>query len=184
VPSVLSIVCSIVTPIAAPVASLAPPPAAPVTTLAPPTSRVRRRFGLHLGLNATLTFDASFGRFWYTGVSTQLTGIAALADSERNFVVSLVAFGGVALPLVDREAFRLTADITPALGFVRSAPVNFFTVGLLAGVRLVHRSGFTAALHLPLVGYAGAPQARRGSVYYYYLSALPSVPLVTVGYTF
>lgn len=148
---------------------------------APPASR---RFGVHLGLNATLTVDARFGRFLYTGLSTQLTGLGALADSERNYVVSAVVFGGVALPFVDNGRVRLTADVTPALGYVRSAPVQFVTVGLLAGVRLVHRAGFTAALHLPLVGYAGAPDAQRGSVYYYYLSAIPTVPLLTLGYSF
>jgi hypothetical protein len=35
-----------------------------------------------------------------------------------------------------------------------------------------------------VVGYAGAPDARRGSVYYYYLSAIPTAPLVTLGYSF
>ncbi len=148
---------------------------------APPASR---RFGVHLGLNATLTVDARFGRYFTAGLSTQLTGLGALADSERNYIVSALAFGGVALPFVDNGRVRITADLTPALGYVRSAPVQFVTVGLLAGVRLVHRSGFTAGLHLPVVGYAGAPDARRGSVYYYYLSAIPTAPLVTLGYSF
>jgi hypothetical protein len=143
-----------------------------------------RRYGIHLGLNATLTFDATWGRWVYTGLSTQLTGLGALFDPERNYVVSALVFAGVALPLVEREAFRLTVDGTPSVGFLRSAPVHFVTVGLLAGLRLVHRSGFTVALRLPVLGYAGAPQAARGSVYYYYLSAIPTVPLVSLGYTF
>ncbi|MFO0606027.1 MAG: hypothetical protein U0324_22770 [Polyangiales bacterium] len=158
--------------VAAQVAGAAAPPRAP------------RRYGVHLGLNATLMGDALIGRYAYVGIATQLTGVAAIFAPERNYVVSAVAFGGVALPLVERDALRLTADVTPALGVVHSAPVNLLTVGLLAGVRLVHRSGFTAALRLPLVGYAGSAQARRGSVYYYYLSAIPSVPILTVGYTF
>lgn len=162
--------------VAAQVAGATAPPAAP--------SRAPRRYGVHLGLNATLMGDARIGRYVYVGLATQLTGVAAIFDPQRNYVVSAVAFGGVALPLVERDALRLTADVTPALGVVHSAPVNFLTVGLLAGVRLVHRSGFTAALRLPLVGYAGSAQARRGSVYYYYLSAIPSVPILTVGYTF
>lgn len=165
--------------VAAQVAAAAPPPANN-----PPPARALRRYGVHLGLNATLTGDALIGRYVYVGLTTQLTGVGAIFAPERNYVVSAVAFGGVALPLVERDALRLTADVTPALGVVHSEPVNFLTVGLLAGVRLVHRSGFTAALRLPLVGYAGSPQARRGSVYYYYLSAIPSVPILTVGYTF
>jgi hypothetical protein len=179
VPTLLSIAFTIVAPVVLPAS--APPTVAPPTVTAP---RPLRRYGLHLGLNATLTFDATIGRYVYAGATTQLTGLGALADSERNYVVSALVFGGVALPLVERDSLRLTADVTPAVGFIHSAPVNFVTVGLLAGVRLVHRTGFTAAIHLPLVGYAGAPQARRGSVYYYYLSAIPTVPLITVGYTF
>jgi hypothetical protein len=183
VPSPLSLVFAFVAPVSlpAPSAPVTPPPTTAALASIP---RPMRRFGLHLGLNATLTFDASFGRYVYAGVTTQLTGLGALADPERNYVVSAVAFGGVALPLIERDALRFTVDVTPAVGFVRSAPVNFVTVGLLAGVRVVHRTGFTAALHLPVVGYAGAPQARRGSVYYYYLSAIPSVPVLTLGYTF
>jgi hypothetical protein len=35
--------------------------------------------GVHIGLNGTLTADLALGRFFY-GVSTQLTGMAALAE--------------------------------------------------------------------------------------------------------
>lgn len=150
----------------------------------PPRAAPRPRFGLHVGLNATLTFDAAVGRYAYGGVSTQLTGLGALADPQRNYVVSALVFGGAAIPVVERDALRLTVDVTPSVGWLYSAPVNMVTVGLLAGVRLVHRSGFTAALRLPLVGYAGSPQAPRGSVYYYYLSAIPTAPILTLGYTF
>lgn len=139
---------------------------------------------MHLGLNATLTADVAIGRFAYGGVSTQLTGVGALFDSQRNYVVSALLFGGVALPLIERSSLRLTADITPSFGWLYSAPVNLLSVGLLAGIRVVHRSGFTAALRLPVVGYAGSPQAPRGSVYYYYLSAIPTAPIITLGYTF
>lgn len=178
VPTVLPLVFAV----AAQVAAAAAPPASPAGPAA--AGPAARRYGVHLGLNATLLGDARVGRYGYVGLATQLTGLGALVAPERNFVVSAVAFGGVALPLVQRDALRLTADLTPALGVVHSEPVNLLTVGLLAGLRLVHRSGFTAALRLPLVGYAGSPQARRGSVYYYYLSAIPSVPIVTLGYTF
>lgn len=143
-----------------------------------------RRVGFHLGLNATLTVDLALGRYAYGGLSTQLTGLGALADPQRNYVVSALLFGGVAVPVVERASMRLTADLTPAVGWLYSAPVNMLTVGFLAGLRLVHRSGFTAAIRLPVVGYAGSPQAPRGSVYYYYLSAIPTAPLLTVGYTF
>ena len=143
-----------------------------------------RRYGLHVGLNATLTFDAAIGRYAYGGVSTQLTGLGALAEPQRNYVVSALLFAGAALPVLRRESLRLTVDVTPALGWLYANPVNMLSAGLLAGLRLVHRSGFTAALRLPLVGYAGSPQAPRGGVYYYYLSAIPTAPLITLGYTF
>ena len=143
-----------------------------------------RRVGVHIGLNGTLTADLALGRFFYGGVSTQLTGLAALAEPQRNYVVSALVFAGVALPLVERESLRLTADVTPSVGWLYSAPVNMVSAGLLAGVRLVHRSGFTAALRLPLVGYAGSPQVPRGSLYYYYITAIPTAPLLTLGYTF
>jgi hypothetical protein len=155
---------------------------APAAAQSPPPRAVR--VGVHVGLNATLAVDVLIGRIGYVSVATQLTGFGALADPQRNYIISALAFGGVALPLLDRPALRVTADLTPSLGYVRSAPVNFVTVGLLAGVRLVHRSGFTAALRLPVVGYAAAPQAQRGSALYYYLTAIPSVPLLSLGYTF
>jgi len=159
-----------------------PPQHEPLPQLEPP--RRARRFGVHLGLNATLTFDVALGRYFYGGASTQLTGLGALGDPKRNYTVSLLLFGGVALPLYESRNLRLTADLTPALGFTRSAPVNFLTVGFLAGLRLVHSSGFTVGLKLPLVGYAGSPTAQRGSLYYYYIQAIPTVPVLTFGYSF
>jgi hypothetical protein len=153
------------------------------TTAAPPAAPARR-FGLHLGLNATLTFDLSLGRWLYGGVTTQLTGVAFLANPDRNYVVSALVFGGVALPLVEGPSVRLTADVTPMASYFHSAPVNMLNVGLLAGLRMVHASGFTLALKLPLVGYAGAPDAQRGGLLYYYTGAIATVPLLTVGYSF
>jgi hypothetical protein len=167
----------------APVAPDAPSAVVPVAPTTDPAWRPRR-FGLHLGLNGTLLFDASFGRYAYTGFATQLTGAGAIADPSRNYVLSALAFGGVALPLVERASVRLTADVTPALSFFRSAPVNMLNVGLLAGVRLQHASGFTVALKLPLVGWAAAPDAQRASLLYYYIGAIVTVPALTLGYSF
>lgn len=162
----------------APTATSRPPP--PIEA---PAWRTRR-FGVHLGLNGTFTFDASIGRFLYVGATTQLTGLAAPFVPDRNFNLSLLAFGGVALPLVERESLRLTADIAPSFAYTRAAPVNLLSVGLLAGVRLVHRSGFTFAVKLPLVGYAGAPDAQRGGLMFYYINAIVVVPAITFGYSF
>ena len=144
----------------------------------------RRRYGLHLGLNGTLTFDFRLGQYFYGGLSTQLTGLGFVFDQNRNYVLSALAFGGVAFPLVDRSAMRLTVDVTPMASYFHSEPVNMLSVGLLAGLRFLHSSGFTIALKLPVVGYAGAPDAQRGGLLYYYIGAIPTVPILTVGYTF
>jgi hypothetical protein len=143
-----------------------------------------RRFGVHLGINATFAFDASIGRLFYAGVATQLTGLAAPFVPDRNFNLTLLAFGGVALPILERESLRFTADIAPSFGYTRAAPVNLLSVGLLAGVRLVLRSGFTFAVKLPLVGYAGAPDAQRGGLLTYYINAIVAAPAITFGYSF
>lgn len=155
----------------------------PVPPVEPPGWQPRR-FGVHLGVNATFTFDASIGRLFYVGAATQLTGLAAPFVPERNFNLTLLAFGGVALPILERESLRFTADITPAFAYTRAAPVNLLSVGLLAGVRLVLRSGFTFAVKLPLVGYAGAPDAQRGGLLMYYVNAIVATPVITFGYSF
>lgn len=143
-----------------------------------------RRFGIHLGLNATLTVDVSPTRWFQAGCTTQLTGLGYLFDSQRNWVASVLLFAGAALPLIEGSAVRLTADIAPMVSYFHSAPVNMFNAGLLVGVRLVHASGFTLGTKLPLVGYAVAPDAGRSGLLYYYTGAIPTVPLLTVGYSF
>ena len=107
-----------------------------------------------------------------------LAGIGALVDSSHNWVVSAQLFAGGSLPLVENANLRLTLDVTPALTYVYSAPVNLFSIGLLAGLRIVHSTGFTIALRLPLIGYAGSFEPSRGSLYYYYISAIPTVPVL------
>ena len=110
-----------------------------------------RTLGVHLGLNATLAFDARLGHWFYAEAATQLTGGGAIFDLPCNWVVTLLLLAGV---------------------------------GVLAGLRVVHKSGFTFAFKLPLIGYVGNPQAPRGGVEYYYVAAIPTVPLVTFGYSF
>jgi hypothetical protein len=185
--SVLAQTSSAASTLDAPPTSLAsdrtPSSSSPIEPAPTPSWRPRR-FGVHGGINLTLTFDATIGRFAYAGVATQLTGLAWFFAQERNFNLSLLAFGGVGLPIIEREDLRFTADITPALGYLHAAPVNLLSVSLLAGVRVVHRSGFTFSVKLPLVGYAGAPDAQRGSLLMYYVSAIVTVPVITFGYSF
>lgn len=164
-------------------------PMTPVTAtppaMEPPAPRwQRRRFGVHLGINATFLFDVTLGRYLYFGAATQLTGFGAIAAGERNFNLSLLAFGGVGLPVIETESMRFTIDAAPALTYTHAAPVNLLSVGLLAGVRLQHRSGFTFAVKLPLIGYAGAPDAQRGGLLMYYTNAIVTVPAITFGYSF
>lgn len=87
-------------------------------------------------------------------------------------------------PLLERANLRLTFDGGVHGLFLHALPVNDFGVGVLAGLRVVHKSGFTFAFKLPLIGYVGSPQAPRGGVEYYYVAAIPTVPLVTFGYSF
>lgn len=129
-------------------------------------------------------FDTTLRNLWYFGAATQLTGLAFIANTERNFNLSLLAFGGVAIPLVDNDSVLFSFDAAPAFTYTHAAPVNLLSIGLLAGVRLVHRSGFTFAVKLPLVGYAGAPDAQRGGLLMYYTNAIVTVPAITFGYTF
>lgn len=159
---------------------VAPPP--PPVDLRP-APRIRR-YGVHLGLNLTFTFDLSVGRYFYGGATTALTGLGVIGNPNGNYTLSLLAFAGVGIPLVERDSLRFTFDVTPELRYVHASPVNLLGVGLMAGVRLVHRSGFTFAVKLPLAGYAGAPDARRGSLLNYYISSIPTVPIITFGYSF
>jgi hypothetical protein len=157
----------------------------PVLIREPEQRRWRmRRLGVHLGINGTFTFDVSASNIWYFGAATQLTGLGFFFNTERNFNLSLLAFGGVALPIIEREDLRFTFDAAPAFTYTHAAPVNLLSIGVLAGVRLVHRSGFTFAVKLPLVGYAGAPDAQRGGLLMYYTNAIVTVPAITFGYTF
>lgn len=158
-------------------------PLGSLTPIAAPTL-APRRFGVHLGVNATLTFDVTLARYFYGGATTQLTGFGALASPNANYIASALLFAGVALPLYEGPSLRLTADLTPAFTYFHSNPVNMLNVGLLAGVRVVHASGFTVGLKLPLVGYAGAPDAQRGGLLYYYVGAILTVPVLTFGYSF
>lgn len=161
-------------------------PAAPIRTQPAAVQQHwrTRRFGVHLGINATLLFDVSAANVLYFGAATQLTGLAWFFDTARNFNLSLLAFGGVALPIIEREQVRFTLDAAPALTYTHAAPVNLLSVGVLAGVRVVHRSGFTFAVKLPIVGYAGAPDAQRGGLLMYYTNAIVTVPAITFGYSF
>jgi hypothetical protein len=172
-------------PVSAPATPPADGPSSPVL-VPPPEPRAwrPRPFGLHLGINATLMFDATIGRYVYAGFATQLTGAAFFADQNRNVIVSALAFGGVAIPLIEREDLRFTADFAPMVSYFHAAPVNMLNIGVLAGVRVQHRSGFTFGVKLPLVGYAGAPDAQRGSLMYFYYGAIVTVPAITFGYSF
>ncbi len=140
--------------------------------------------GLHLGLNATLTVDAELGDLFYGAFATQLTGIGSAFAPDAGFVLSGFLMGGVALPLRETTRTRLTLDVGPHLTLLRTAPVNALAGGLVAGVRMVWSNGLTVAVKLPVAGYAGSLDQPRGGVLYYYVAAVPTVPLLSVGYTF
>jgi hypothetical protein len=142
------------------------------------------KYGFHLGLNATLSFDARIGQWFYGEVSTQLTGLAAMADPKRGYVLSALLFGGVAIPLIENSNLRLTLDVGAHGTYLHSVPENLLAIGVLAGLRIVHHSGFTFAFKLPLIGFAGSPDIPRGGLLYYYMAAIITVPVITFGYTF
>ncbi len=142
------------------------------------------KYGFHLGLNATLSFDVRIGQWFYGEVSTQLTGLGAIADPKRGYVLSALLFGGVAIPLIENHNLRLTLDVGAHGTYLHSFPENMLAIGVLAGLRIVHHTGFTFAFKLPLVGFAGSPDIPRGGLLYYYMAAIISVPVITFGYTF
>lgn len=143
-----------------------------------------RHFGVHLGLNATAAFDAELGDLFYGEVATQLTGLGALVAPEQGLVLSGFVMGGVTLPLVENPGYRLQFDVGPHLTLLRSYPVNLLSGGVVAGLRWVHARGLTLGLKLPLVGYAGSIDQPRGGLLYYYVAAIATAPLLTVGYSF
>lgn len=143
-----------------------------------------RRRSVQLGLNATLTADWRLGRHARVGLTTQLTGLGALVDPGRNWVVSGVLTGAFTHRFYGGPRVSWWVDAGPSFGVISSDPVLLVSVGLSAGVRMVHRSGFTAAAQLPLVGYAGSPTVPRGAMLYYYVGAIATVPLLSLGYSF
>ena len=144
----------------------------------------RTGFGLHLGLNATLTVDRQFGELFYGAFTTQLTGVGNAFAPREGFVLSGLLMGGVALPLRERPGHRLTLDVGPHVTLLRSAPVTVAAVGALAGLRMVWTNGLTLALKVPLGGYLGSLDQPRGSVVQYYAASVVTVPVLSVGYTF
>ncbi len=140
--------------------------------------------GVHLGLNATAAFDAEVGERFYGQFATQLTGLGNIVAPRQGLVLSAFLMGGVTLPLMQRQSSRLHLDVGPHLTLLRSHPVNLMAGGLAAGLRWVFASGLTLGLELPLVGYAGSLDEPRGSVLYYYVAAVPTVPLLSLGYSF
>lgn len=147
-------------------------------------SAQHRRFGVHLGLNATAAVDAELGSLFYGQFATQLTGLGNVVAPNQGLVLSAFVMGGVTLPLMERPGHRLNLDVGPHLTILRSAPVNMLAGGLAAGLRLVFANGLTFGLKLPVVGYAGSLDQPRGSLLYYYVAAVPTLPLLTVGYSF
>lgn len=172
-----------VAPTTAPPLETQPPETqAPETEISHPLRE--RTLGIHVGINATVAFDARMGRFFYAEAATQVTGVGALVDSHNNWVASLMLLAGVSVPLLERANVRLTFDAGVNGVFLHAQPVNDLGVGILAGLRLVHRSGFTFAFKAPLIGYVGSVQVQRGGITYYYIAALVTVPLITLGYSF
>ena len=143
-----------------------------------------RRLGVHLGLNATAAFDAELGGLFYGQVATQLTGVGNAWAPDQGLVLSAFVMGGVTLPLVESPGFRLHLDAGPHVTLLRSAPVNMLAAGLAAGLRLVYARGLTLSLKLPVAGYAGSLDQPRGSLLYYYVAAVPTMPVLAVGYSF
>ena len=161
-------------------------PVADVENASAPTasSALDRRMGVHLGLNATAAFDAELGERFYGQIATQLTGLGNIVAPREGLVLSAFVMAGVTLPLMERPGSRLNLDVGPHLTLLRSYPVNLMAGGVVAGLRWVFANGLTLGLKLPIAGYAGSLNEPRGSVLYYYVAAVPTVPLLSVGYSF
>lgn len=162
----------------APAAAVDEPAAQPAFTASD------QRIGVHLGLNATAAIDAEFGELFYGQFATQLTGAGNIVAPRQGLVLSAFLMGGVTLPLMERSSSRLHLDVGPHVTILRSFPVNMLAGGVVAGLRWVFANGLTLGLKVPVVGYAGSLNEPRGSILYYYVAAVPTVPLFSVGYSF
>lgn len=143
-----------------------------------------RHYGVHLGLNATAAFDAELGGPFYALLATQLTGLGTVVAPHQGLVLSAFVMGGVTFPIAQGQSYRLNFDAGPHVTLAHSFPTNMLSVGAVAGLRLIYDSGLSFGLKLPLVGYGGSIDQPRGSLLYYYVAAVPTVPVLSAGYSF
>ena len=140
--------------------------------------------GVHVALNANLMADLSIGKYAYLGLAVQTFAIAHAISPSGGFPTSGTVFGGIALPLRRSEFWKLTLDVLPHVALIQLNGSVIFSGGVIGGLRLIHASGFTLGLKLPVFGYGGSVTVPRASVLFYYISSIFAVPLVTVGMTF
>jgi hypothetical protein len=157
---------------------------APATTAAPDSSPPpppfvhNRHFGLQLGLAPAVTLDVEAGHF-YGFLSADV--VLPMADT------SLLGFSGGAgatFALSPRSHWNI--DVFAHLDVAR---LGDFAVGggVGLGFHYTASNGFTLGFKIPILGYsstAGSDGNSANSVAYYYLGAVMSLPVVSLGYRF
>ncbi len=171
---------------------VAPPPVPPPVPPPPPLPPPRDRFvGIHTGFfPLAITVDAQVGRFYGFLSYNPVFTIAASGDNW-----SAVAGAGFTHHFGRRKEWSVDvfALVEGALymhaGFYGDETWYGGALGVGAGIRRIwHPSGFEMAIHVPVLGFAlgthGYQDGGWDHLSVFYLNAIASMPLYSVGWRF
>lgn len=158
-------------------------PAVEASTPPPPAVDVRS-IGVHVAVNVgVFSLDVQAGRLYAFAAGS--LGVPLLSDGRFG---AFALGGGLALPISAPGESMWTMDLfalaNPGWGLgPNSAP--FVGLGVGAGFRYLHRSGFTFGLKLPVIGGAvNGGASTPSAVGTFYLANLIALPGVSFGYRF
>ena len=177
---------SIVTIPRSDIAGLALAEAPPTTTAAPdltapplpPPFVHNRHFGLQLGLAPAVTLDVEAGHF-YGFLSADL--VLPMADTQ---LLGFSGGAGVTFALSPRSHWNM--DIFAHLDIARFSEYDIGG-GVGIGFHYTASNGFTLGFKIPILGYSGTNESNNNSaegVAFYYLGAVMSLPVISLGYRF
>jgi hypothetical protein len=152
---------------------------APDLSLPPPPPIVHNRhFGLQLGLAPAVTLDVEAGHF-YGFLSADV--VLPMADT------SLLGFsGGAGATFALSARSRWNIDIFAHLDVARLTDYDVGG-GVGLGFHYTANNGFTLGFKIPILGYSsvgGSNSTSADSVALYYLGAVMSLPVISLGYRF
>ena len=144
----------------------------------PPPLAHNRHFGLQLGLAPALTLDLEAGHF-YGFLSADL--VLPMATTQ---LLGFSAGAGATFALSPRSHWNI--DIFAHLDIAR---VGEYAIGggVGLGFHYTANNGFTLGFKIPILGYSSTGSSTSGSadsVAFYYLGAVMSLPVVSLGYRF